>query len=201
MTFIVYMVTSPSGKRYVGITGKGLTKRRTNHQCDARRGSEYPLHAAIRKYGDVLEWKILEDGIESWAEATIAERKFIQAFQCQAPHGYNATAGGEGAFGYKHTSEARTTMSERRRGKRLSDETRNRMSASKKGVCPTGQRAAATARSRPVVDQHGTIYPSATAAAKQLGLHAGNIRRVLRGSHNHTGGYVFTFLTTTQEIN
>lgn len=96
--FIVYLLTSPSGKRYVGQTRYTLHRRWTQHVADARSGRKKNHFAkAILKYGptafDVQTWKSLL----TKEEADVEERRLIQVFQTTNPkYGYNTTAGGEG---------------------------------------------------------------------------------------------------------
>lgn len=55
---LVYIVTSPSGKQYVGKTVGSLNKRKKCHQWYAENGSSFPLHKAIRKYNEKMKWSI-----------------------------------------------------------------------------------------------------------------------------------------------
>lgn len=49
---LVYLVTNiENGKRYVGKTKGSLAERWYNHVKDARAGSPYAIHRAIRKHG------------------------------------------------------------------------------------------------------------------------------------------------------
>ena len=73
--YMVYMLTSPNGKRYIGMTRAGLQKR-----CG--RGSRYKynkiLYADIEKYGwDSFEKSILADNL-SEDEASNLEQFWIK---------------------------------------------------------------------------------------------------------------------------
>jgi len=103
----LYLITSPTGKQYVGITTRTVNRRMTGHKTAARLGSPYPLHAAIRKYG--FESMVVEtlhpsrdlEELHALEVSAIAERNTV------APLGYNLTAGGEGTTGHTVTEEAR----------------------------------------------------------------------------------------------
>jgi hypothetical protein len=109
----LYLITSPTGKQYVGITTRSVNRRMTGHKTAARLGSPYPLHAAIRKYGfesmrvetlhpsrDIEELRALE-------VSAVAERNTF------APFGYNLTAGGEGTTGHIVSDEHRAAIAAR----------------------------------------------------------------------------------------
>ena len=51
---------------------------------------------------------------------------------------------------------------------------------------------AAKRQNHPIIDQHGTEYPSAEAAARMLGIDSGNIGHVLAGRRKSVHGYTFT---------
>jgi group I intron endonuclease len=95
--FLIYKVTSPSGKVYIGLTCQTLRARRSGHFRRAREvlpGTHY-FCDAIRKYGDDLIWEVLERGEgEEWAAER--EKFFIAQFEsCGRSKGYNLTPGGE----------------------------------------------------------------------------------------------------------
>lgn len=68
--------------------------------------SNLPFARAIRKYGICsfkFEVMLEEYGSEAQQKCKDAEMLAIELFESQVPHGYNATAGGDGAIGFKHT--------------------------------------------------------------------------------------------------
>lgn len=107
----LYLITSPTGKQYVGITTLTVNRRMTGHRTAARQGSPYPLHAAIRKYGfDAMQVEVLNDGCDL-AELHTLEVETIAKLNTEAPNGYNLTAGGEGTLNHVVTDEQRTHLS------------------------------------------------------------------------------------------
>ncbi len=93
MTGTVYLLTTPSGKHYIGITTRPIEERWKEHQ---KKTSHCTLvKRAISKYGwDNLQKKIIlycnDDQLDEY------ETKFIQLYNCLAPNGLNCTTGGEG---------------------------------------------------------------------------------------------------------
>lgn len=92
----VYLITSPSGKQYVGMTTRTLAERWAEHCAAARQGSDLLLARAIRKHeADALKVEVLhesDDQDELWA----LEVEEISRRSTAAPNGYNLTLGGDG---------------------------------------------------------------------------------------------------------
>ena len=91
---IVYQATNKkNGKRYVGVTGRTLPRRRHEHVRDAVAGKGNGAFAhAIRKHGkDVFEWHVLSE-FTTAREAVAEECRLIRE---TAPE-YNSTFGGHG---------------------------------------------------------------------------------------------------------
>lgn len=118
----VYLVTNVlNGKRYVGLTAGSLVNRWDLHLSQSRRSrSRQPLHAAIRKYGvdsfrvETIEMCSSEDQLRERERHWIRE---LGTFIAEGK-GYNATLGGDGLLGYRHTDDAKRRMGEARRGQK-----------------------------------------------------------------------------------
>lgn len=107
----LYSLTSPSGKRYIGISSKDAAARWKIHQMRVREGRPQVLQQAIRKYGAdafVLQTLVIAN---DWPYLCELEERAIVAFNSRSPNGYNLTKGGEGARGIVHTEQARRNMS------------------------------------------------------------------------------------------
>ena len=92
---LIYKLTSPSGKSYIGQTSVNFSVRFSQHKRAARDGSTCPIHNALRKYGaENFFIEILEEDIP---ENLLNEREqyYIQKYDTYN-NGYNATIGGEG---------------------------------------------------------------------------------------------------------
>jgi group I intron endonuclease len=113
---LLYRLTFPGGKAYVGITSKTIARRLALHKNQAKNRAN-AVHMAIKKYG----WgSVLVEVLAvapDWSYLCALEQKAIVAFGTLTPHGYNLTLGGEGTFGIKKTEEQRRLMSEARKGK------------------------------------------------------------------------------------
>lgn len=124
--FMIYMLTSPSGKSYIGQTNN-FVKRISLH----KRKSGCPLvHSAIKKYGiENIKIKILKENI-SISEANILEKKFILEYGTIAPNGYNLRDGGENSS-ISETTKQRLSLINK--GKEMSEDTRKKISEYQKG--------------------------------------------------------------------
>ncbi len=113
---IVYKLTSPSDKVYIGVTNKTAQNRFNDHCNDSR---PRKLKTAIDKYGkDSFTIEVIDEA-ETLEELYNLERKYIKTFDSMNL-GYNMTEGGEGTFGRKATKETKSRMSKARIGKKLS---------------------------------------------------------------------------------
>ena len=136
---IIYKISSPSGKVYVGQTIQKFNDRIRSHQykgsgCTA-------ISRAIYKYGDEMKYEIIEDNIP---HEQLDEREiyWIKELNSLAPGGYNLNTGG-GQF-YQITQEAKD---------RLRD-TQQRLTIEKNGYLGTIQRSGNTFR--PVINNNNT---------------------------------------------
>ena len=92
----VYLITSPSGKQYVGMTARSFNERWKQHCWAARDGSRLHLHRAIRKHGaESFETTILAES-DSDEELKSLEIAKIKELGTLSPKGYNLTKGGDG---------------------------------------------------------------------------------------------------------
>lgn len=102
MTYLVYQLTSPSGKLYIGMSGKTLNDRIGVHLTDRQRlinrGKQLPrFYSALGKY-PIDQWKmeVLHEGL-SKEMAQKHERTLIATLRTQDPaYGYNMADGGSG---------------------------------------------------------------------------------------------------------
>jgi group I intron endonuclease len=129
----IYILTSPSGKSYVGQTRKELSKRlrqhcKSNSRCSA-------LVNAIKKYGGVYRDGEIENFDLDFFEVPDDELDryevlCIECLETLAPGGYNLTTGGEGG---SPSDETRAKISKAHVGRQFSDETRAKMSEAQAG--------------------------------------------------------------------
>lgn len=148
----VYLVRSPSGKGYVGITKHDASARWKVHVRESSYSKWSALHEALRKYGSGAF--VIETLFESdyWEELAAAEVRFISELGTKAPNGYNLTDGGEGCPGLPEEIEAERVRKIARAltGKPLSASHKAKLSAAHKGQSPPnkGKNHSAEARAK-----------------------------------------------------
>lgn len=119
--YTVYKHTTPSGKVYIGITGRAVEKRWENGS--GYKSNKY-FYSAIKKYGwDNIKHEIVCTGLSKW-QACRAEQSLIKYFDStNRDKGYNHSIGGEcGSLGVHPSGETRKKLSKAHKGKRPSDE-------------------------------------------------------------------------------
>ena len=102
----VYVLTSPSGKQYVGMTTREFDCRWNEHCKAAERGERSVFYNALRKYGpEAFSVEILfeSDDREALADAEVAAILELGTLT----RGYNMTRGGDGVLGISPEVEAR----------------------------------------------------------------------------------------------
>lgn len=158
--YCVYVHTSPSGKKYVGQTGK-LPEERWRYGCgylNKYENGEYKQPAfarAILKYGwDNIEHEIVASNLTK-EEADNFEKLLIQKLDTMNPKfGYNCKEGGSNGtlseearkkiseahkgenhhmYGKHHGEETKRKISESHKGLKASEETRRKLSEARTG--------------------------------------------------------------------
>lgn len=94
---IIYKITSPSGKTYVGQTVRSFEKRMQEHRQETS-GCTW-IKRAIQKYGDEMKYEIIEENVP---HEQLDEREiyWIKELHSLAPSGYNLTTGGQSTKEY-----------------------------------------------------------------------------------------------------
>lgn len=137
MSFFVYTHTCPNGKRYVGVTKKTLEERWKNGEGYKKQKHFY---AAIQKYGwENIEHKSFE--VESTSLMIYWERILIYHHKTiDKKYGYNKTTGGECINGFYLSDETKRKISNTKKGsnpwnkgKHMSEESKMKISESLKG--------------------------------------------------------------------
>lgn len=126
--YTVYVHISPMGLRYYGITGRDVKVRWNN-------GNGYihnkHFYRAIQKYGwDAFRHEMVAEGLTK-QEACRIEEMLIDKYHTQDPrYGYNLSAGGEHNW---HSQAAKDKVSVANKGRKVSDETRRKLSEAHMG--------------------------------------------------------------------
>lgn len=114
--YTIYMLTSPSQRKYIGYTSRPLKKRLQDHISDAKRIGRSKIHKALNKYPiDQWDVRVLLETTERDVALRV-ERECIVTHDT-VNQGYNISTGGEcGAEGAKRSIETRVRISEAKRG-------------------------------------------------------------------------------------
>lgn len=131
---ILYCLTSPSNKKYIGQTKRKLQTRITEH---VKTNSCRLLHHAIQKYG-ISNFTIEIVKACSIDELDKYETEYIEMFNTMYPYGYNIKSGGTNNS--SHCEESRLKMSNSKKGvlnhnfgKPRSEQTKRKISNAKSG--------------------------------------------------------------------
>ena len=184
--FIVYVHTSPSNKKYIGITSQDIQKRWRNGQGYSK--NDY-FTKAIKKYGwENFKHEIVADGLNK-IEAEKIERALILRYKANDKrYGYNLKSGGDSNG--KHSEVSKHLMSINRKGKGTqpkSEATKQRMRENHAG---------GNAPKQVLCVETGEIYKSINDAARAVNINKKVISNCCRGiiHYNTAGGYHWQFI-------
>ena len=110
---LIYLLTFPNGKKYVGQTSTSFEVRMTKHKSSSKlkesSGCRF-LNAAIRKYG----WKNVTKEILIYCDSDnldYYENKFINLHDTLEPTGYNLMTGGNSNKSMSQSTKDKTRLS------------------------------------------------------------------------------------------
>lgn len=182
MAFTVYKHVSPSGKVYVGITGRSVIRRWNNGH--GYKHNEY-FYRAIMKYGwDSFKHEILFTGLTK-EQAEQKEIELIMLYNStDNRYGYNIQNGGN--YSGKHSEVSKQKMSASRKGKRPTKEAILNMSK------------AHVVRRIVQLDKHGNVinvWNGCKTASKALGIPYQNISECIKHKRyrKSAGGYIWRY--------
>jgi group I intron endonuclease len=111
---VVYLISFPNGKYYVGITSVSFEERKRSHlshMCT----SDLPVHKALKKYQHLVNIEII-DKANTREQLNDLEIKYIKKYDSHIDNnGYNLTLGGGGTVGYRHSGKSKLNNSSRRK--------------------------------------------------------------------------------------
>lgn len=217
---IVYLArNNVNGKGYVGQTRRTLEQRWAEHVNNAlKMMCEMPIYDAIRKHGaEAFEVSVLEE-CSSLENLDQAEVRWISELETYSK-GYNATKGGHGIHGYKHTDDAKRRMGLNRSGPKNhnygkkgwgrtgphTEETKRKISLIRTGKKIHTEESkkkiglASSIHKRKAVRQCGKdgtfvkVHPSIKEAAKAVNGQANKISDVLCGRRMTHKGYIWQY--------
>ena len=178
-----YLVTNMVNQKcYVGYTRQGLKKRFRQHLSSARTGSDYPLHRAIRKYG---EKAFVIDSLSHHSRLDLAckqERKLIKEYNTFGS-GYNCSPGGERSAPKRKSRsvEERQQISKRVKKEWQNPEARAAKVAGNKAAWTEERKKAHTE------NQRGELNPMYGKTPWNKG------KKVPRNYHTNARDYIITF--------
>lgn len=121
MAFIYKITNNLNQKFYIGFTSQENPEWRFNqHLSTARSEKEnnQPIIRAIKKYGEEnFSFEVILEGDERFL-LEVEEPRLIKELNPE----YNATFGGEGILGYKHTKKTKDIIGKLHSGKKESEE-------------------------------------------------------------------------------
>lgn len=130
-SYLIYMLTSPSGKSYVGQT-LNYQRRLREHKSSKKHNKCKAIFYAIEKYGwDSFKKVVLHEGLTK-EKANELEISVISEMNTVVPNGYNISLGGAGSS-YEKSVETRKKISQAQIGRKQSEETKIRLSIAHTG--------------------------------------------------------------------
>jgi len=206
---VYVLISQATGKMYVGTT-RLEPKKRFNYGSGYIHNKEF--YSIIRQYG----WKDIEQNIVARnltkSEAFHMEELLISKLREQSPDFMtNRDAGGEHG---KHCPKTKEIIKEANVGRIATEETKIKIRAAranqvfseealaKRSAKMKGRkmppefckRVGETHSKNVKCLENGVIYPSATAAAKELNLSLSGISQQIKGIYSHVKGYHFEFV-------
>jgi group I intron endonuclease len=131
---LIYKLTSPSGKVYIGQTSQQLNERLCKHVCASKSNRKTKMCSALRKYPLYLWTKEILFKTDDSNELNQKEIEYIQLFD-SINNGYNITLGGDATNrGFKRSLETKERNRQANLGKKLSEATKRKMSISAKST-------------------------------------------------------------------
>lgn len=108
---VIYMYTSPSGKKYIGQTINEKSRKYSHKSTTIKKDTAFGR--ALRKYGfenftyeRLIKFSPTSDILKLKRVLNLLEVRYIKMHNSFNPEtGYNCSAGGDGCLGYKHTPE------------------------------------------------------------------------------------------------
>lgn len=195
--YCVYIHTSPSGKKYIGQTGKKPEyrwgKNGNGYLNKNDGGYTQPAFAyAILKYGwENFDHEIIASNLTK-DEADNFEKLLIEKLDTMNPQcGYNCREGGNSSC---ISEETRKKISKTLKGNVISEETRKKISESLKGT----RMGKDNAVSKKIVqyDMRGNfikVWDSIADAERELKIARGNIAKCCKGKWKTIAGYIWRY--------
>ena len=185
-TVLYQAENAANGKKYIGITSVGLTKREKRHRTWARYKHGAVFGAALCKYGESIKFSVLA----VCPDLAYAKQMEIAAISAFKPE-YNLTEGGDGCNGYRHTEDHKKRVGDLHRG--------NKRLVGRKHLAETIQKMKESAgkhRRKAVVSMpDGVRFDSQILAAKAYGITPAYVCLLCKTGGKTTSGLRFALVT------
>ena len=93
--YTVYIVTFKNGKKYIGITSRGLAERKSKHLSDAKCRSKLLFHKALVKYNNDCTWETVSEELSKEQACKLEIELIAKHMTNKIVFGYNLTTGGQ----------------------------------------------------------------------------------------------------------
>lgn len=200
--YSLYQFLFPNGKKYIGITRQVPKNRWKNGRAYTR---NFYLYNAITKYGwENIEKTVLYSGLTK-EEAEQLEIEIIKSnLSSNRAFGYNISLGGncKGA----HSLETREKLSRINKGKKMSEETKekqrkrmmgNQINLGRKMTDEKKEKLLSVNRKKVIqLDKNYNFlveYVSLKEAERQTKANSGHISEVCKGKRKTAGGYIWKY--------
>ena len=119
ISMIIYsiykIVNQINGKIYIGFDSK-WPNRKNSHKYHSKNRNQH-IYLAFRKYGwENFEWSIIEQSDKHETLLKEKEEYYIRFYNTFYDNGYNMTYGGDGTFGWIPSEETKKKISKSRKG-------------------------------------------------------------------------------------
>ena len=214
----VYLITNLiNNKKYVGQTIQPPHKRWIGHKLDSK-NPKMVINIAMRKYGvDNFKFEVIDESASDRDELNDLEEFYVSFYDTFKSDGYNCTSGGEGYvvskeikrkmssrmkgvgnpfFGKSHSEETKREISKSCKGRKISDETRKKLSAAHNTT--TGILSSSSKKITQInkdTNEEIACWFSMGEIERELGIRQSNISSCCRGKEKSAGGFIWKYIT------
>jgi group I intron endonuclease len=134
----IYCIRHTDGRSYVG-SAVSFTRRWYSHRRELNRGTHHSkkLQHAWTKYGSEAFSFIILEAVEDRANLLVREQFWIDHLKSASRSGLNMCPNSRSQLGMRHSEDAKRRIGEKGLGRKMSAESRRKLSDSKKGIRPS----------------------------------------------------------------
>lgn len=192
----IYKITSPSGKIYIGQSWDidKRFKKYNNLYCK----SQKKLYNSFIKYGvEKHTFEIIEVILTPIKQKELDEKEisYISFYKSKGYEMLNLTIGGKGTRGCIFTKETKEKMSLSRQGKKLSRETKNKMSEYSRNRTKEHKENNGKSRRKKIIQYSltGEFIKEWDSLKDATSNNKGDIKACAKGIQQTAGGYIWEY--------